>query len=90
MDSGPLHIAGALGKPTVGLFRAIRPEYADLYPSVKPIFWEGGPQCLAQCTWDSWYGCETTPCRQLEAIPNSAIVMAAQSLLEQTKSRSTR
>jgi heptosyltransferase-1 len=81
-DSGPLHIAGALGRPTVGLFRAIRPEYASLYPSVKALFWEGGTQCLPGCTWDSWYGCREAPCRQLEFIPDETILSALQVLLQ--------
>ncbi len=81
-DSGPLHIAGALGKPTVGLFRAIRPEYASLYPSVRPLFWEGGAECLPQCTWDSWYGCQQAPCRQIEGIPDETILSTLQTLIE--------
>ncbi len=79
-DSGPLHIAGALGRPTVGLFRAIRPEYASLYPSVKALFWNGGAECLPHCTWDSWYGCQEAPCRQLEAIPEETILAAIKAL----------
>jgi len=81
-DSGPLHIAGALGRPTVGLFRAIRPEYASLYPSVKALFWNGGAECLPGCTWDSWYGCREAPCRQLESIPDETILSALQALLQ--------
>lgn len=80
-DSGPLHIAGALGRPTVGLFRAIRPEYASLYPSVKALFWNGGAECLPHCTWDSWYGCQEAPCRQLEAIPEETILAAIRALI---------
>ena len=80
-DSGPLHIAGALGRPTVGLFRAIRPEYARLYPSVKALFWNGGAACLPHCTWDSWYGCQEAPCRQLEAIPDETILATIKALI---------
>lgn len=80
-DSGPLHMAGALARPTVGLFRAIRPEYARLYPTVTPLFWEQGPACLPGCTWDSWYGCTVSPCRQLAGIANSRIVAAVQACL---------
>ena len=80
-DSGPLHIAGALGRPTVGLFRAIRPEYAPLYPSVKALFWNGGAACLPHCTWDSWYGCQEAPCRQLEAIPDETILATIKALI---------
>ncbi len=80
-DSGPLHIAGALGRPTVGLFRAIRPEYASLYPSVRALFWNGGTECLPHCTWDSWYGCQEAPCRQLEAISDETILATIKALI---------
>ena len=80
-DSGPLHMAGALGRPTVGLFRAIRPEYARLYPTVRPLFWDHGPQCLPGCTWDSWQGCRRSPCRQLAGIPNARVVEAVSQCL---------
>jgi len=75
-------VAGALRRPTVGLFRAIRPEYATLYPTVVPLFWEGGRNCIAGCSWDSWYGCQVQPCRQLEGIPIEAILSAVQQLLQ--------
>lgn len=81
-DSGPLHVAGALRRPTVGLFRAIRPEYATLYPTVVPLFWEGGQNCVEGCSWDSWYGCQVQPCRQLEGISIEAILSAVQQLLQ--------
>jgi len=80
-DSGPLHIAGALRRPTVGLFRAIRPEYATLYDTVIPLFWEGGPECLKGCSWDSWYGCREAPCRQLEGIEDDKIVESVVTLV---------
>lgn len=80
-DSGPLHMAGALNRPTVGLFRAIRPEYAGLYATVTPLFWAAGATCLAGCTWDSWYGCRVSPCRQLAGIANARIVEAVQTCL---------
>lgn len=80
VDTGILHIAGALRKPTVGLFRAIRPEYAQLYPTVQPIFWSGGPACLPTCQWDSWYGCAEVPCRQLEGIDPESIPQAMQKI----------
>ncbi len=81
VDTGVLHIAGALRKPTVGLFRAIRPEYAHLYPTVTPIFWEKGPECLPGCKWDSWYGCSEVPCRQLEGIAPLAVRQAVEKIL---------
>lgn len=76
MDTGTLHIAGALSVPTIGLFRKIRPEYASLYPTVQPVFWRGGEACLPGCSWDSWYGCAEAPCRQLEEIAPEDILAA--------------
>jgi len=76
MDTGTLHIAGALSVPTIGLFRKIRPEYASLYPTVQPVFWRGGEACLPGCSWDSWYGCIKAPCRQLEEIAPEDILAA--------------
>lgn len=80
VDTGVLHIAGAMQKPTVGLFRAIRPEYAHLYPTVLPVFWEKGSACLPDCRWDSWYGCAEVPCRQLEEIAPETVLQAVQKL----------
>ena len=40
-DSAPLHIAGSLGRPAVGLFRAIRPGLSSIYPTVHAVFWDG-------------------------------------------------
>jgi len=88
-DSGPLHLAGALGRPTVGLFRAIRPEYANLYPTVVPVFWDGGRECLAHCTWDSWYGCQVSPCRQLVGISVDRILDAVSCQLRTQKNFSS-
>lgn len=75
-DSGPMHLAGALGRPTVGLFRAIRPEYANMYPTVVPVFWDDGVQCLKGCWWESWSGCREIPCRQLVGISDETIIHA--------------
>lgn len=79
-DSGPLHLAGALNRPTVGLFRAIRPEYANLYPDVRPVFWDKGPECLKGCSWDSLNGCRTVPCRQLTGIGEETILNAVRAI----------
>jgi ADP-heptose:LPS heptosyltransferase len=81
VDSGPMHIAGALERPTVGLFRAIRPEYAGLYRTVTPLFWEGGTGCLRGCSWDSWHGCRSMPCRQLTGIGDAEIVQSEHAVL---------
>ncbi|MCS7153076.1 MAG: glycosyltransferase family 9 protein [Bacteroidia bacterium] len=88
MDTGTLHLAGALNVPTVGLFRRIRPEYATLYPSVVPLFWEGGESCLLGCSWDSWYGCRSIPCRQIEGIEPQRVRESVENLLMQLRSDS--
>ncbi|MBW3599046.1 MAG: glycosyltransferase family 9 protein, partial [Planctomycetes bacterium] len=63
-DSGPFHIAGALGRPLVGLFRARRPEHAHRYPQARVVF--GRYQnCQSEC---QWHQCSRVPCRQLESI----------------------
>lgn len=63
-DSGPYHIAGALGKRIIGLFRHRRPEHATAYEHVKPVFGIN-EKCEAECNWDK---CVATPCRQMENI----------------------
>lgn len=81
-DSGPLHLAGALARPTVGLFRRVRMEYAELYPTVAPVAVESVPaECGARCSWDSWYGCSQTPCRQISGIPDEIVTRRAAELV---------
>jgi ADP-heptose:LPS heptosyltransferase len=63
-DSGPFHVAGALGRPLVGLFRAWRPEHAARYPQARVAFGED-PSCERRCRWDR---CQALPCRQLLSI----------------------
>src|SRR4051794_5303631 len=60
-DSGPFHIAGALGRPLVGMFRGSRPEHAARYPGAAVAFGRD-PACESQCAWDR---CRSTPCRQM-------------------------
>jgi heptosyltransferase I len=69
-DSGPFHIAGALGRPLIGLFRSIRPEHAQRYPSAKVVFGEN-KSCNERCRWDY---CKSIPCRQLKALTAIQIV----------------
>ncbi|WP_352431621.1 glycosyltransferase family 9 protein [Pyrinomonas sp.] len=63
-DSGPFHIAGALHKPIIGLFRARRPEHAAAYPMARVVFGRDA-ECEAECDWDR---CKEIPCRQMLSI----------------------
>ena len=63
-DSGPFHMAGALGKPVIGLFRGRRPEHADRYAQGRVIF-GADHSCEKSCQWNR---CQAEPCRQLNAI----------------------
>jgi ADP-heptose:LPS heptosyltransferase len=71
-DSGPFHIAGALGRPLVGLFRARRPEHAGRYPQARVVFGRD-PSCERHCKWDC---CRTVPCRQLRALSVADVLRA--------------
>jgi len=63
-DSGPFHMAGALGKPIIGLFRGRRPEHANRYPRTRVIF-GADHTCERFCQWNH---CQAEPCRQLDAL----------------------
>lgn len=63
-DSGPFHMAGALGKPIVGLFRGSRPEHAGRYPRARILLGRDGA-CEKLCQWNR---CQAEPCRQLNAL----------------------
>ena len=63
-DSGPFHIAGALERPLVGLFRARRPEHAERYPDAHVVCGEHAA-CARECEWDR---CVGSSCRQLDAL----------------------
>lgn len=77
-DSGPFHIAGALNRPSIGLFRARRPEHANRYPSAQVIFGTD-PSCNSKCTWNR---CQVAPCRQMSNISVSQVLQQIQSLLD--------
>jgi ADP-heptose:LPS heptosyltransferase len=68
-DSGPFHIAGALGKRIIGLFRDRRPEHAAAYPSAKIVFGMNN-KCISECEWDK---CAADPCRQMAAISVASV-----------------
>lgn len=72
-DSGPYHMAGALGRPTIGLFRAARPEYAHLYASARVILGSHA-DCAIRCDWRR---CRDVPCHQISSITTADIVVAA-------------
>ncbi|MBX7062012.1 MAG: glycosyltransferase family 9 protein [Pyrinomonadaceae bacterium] len=63
-DSGPFHVAGALRKPTLGLFRARRPEHSNAYNTADILF-GNDIECERNCSWDK---CRTSPCVQMENI----------------------
>jgi ADP-heptose:LPS heptosyltransferase len=63
-DSGPFHIAGALGRPLVGLFRARRPEHAGHYARARVLLGRD-ERCATDCAWDR---CRAEPCRQMDAL----------------------
>ncbi len=63
-DSGPFHIAGALERPLVGLFRARRPEHAGRYARAKVVFGQE-PSCTQRCEWNR---CQSVPCLQMNSL----------------------
>src|SRR5262249_46765781 len=63
-DSGPFHMAGALGKPIIGLFRGRRPEHAGRYPQARGILGDDSA-CEKFCQWNR---CQAEPCRQLNSL----------------------
>jgi SAM-dependent methyltransferase len=77
-DSGPFHIAGVLGRPGIGLFRASRPEHARRYPSISPVVAPDLADCRRSCSWDR---CRWSPCRQMSAILPETVLEAVQARL---------
>jgi ADP-heptose:LPS heptosyltransferase len=77
-DSGPFHLAGILGRPGVGLFRASRPEHARHYPSIRPIIAPQLDACRGRCVWDR---CDDSPCRQMSAISPTEVLEALRVLV---------
>lgn len=76
-DSGPFHIAGGLGKKTIGLFRARRPEHARQYPSATAVFGRN-EECMNACKWDE---CRDDPCSQMAEISAAAVLEAVKARL---------
>ncbi len=71
-DSGPFHIAGALARPLIGLFRARRPEHANRYPQARIAFGRGSCSEI-RCQGDS---CRTSVCPQLNALSVAGVLSA--------------
>jgi ADP-heptose:LPS heptosyltransferase len=77
-DSGPFHLAGAMGRVGVGLFRASRPEHAGRYPSIATVMAPDLAECRAACRWDK---CGFRPCRQMAALSPEAVLDAVGTIL---------
>jgi 3-deoxy-D-manno-octulosonic-acid transferase/heptosyltransferase-1 len=71
-DSGPIHIAGVLARPIVGLFRKSCPEHAGRYAHARALF-GSDPRCADCCRWD-W--CRRIPCLSMQAITVSDVLAA--------------
>jgi ADP-heptose:LPS heptosyltransferase len=76
-DSGPFHMAGALGRPLVGLFRSRRPEHAQRYGESNVIFGHD-TICERECRWDR---CTQCPCREMRAITGDELAQAMRTAL---------
>lgn len=76
-DSGPFHIAGAMRRPLIGLFRASRPEHADRYDKAR-VLMHDHLSCRGRCKWNH---CAYAPCRQMQLIQPSEICEAAHAIL---------
>src|SRR5262249_17893673 len=82
-DSGPFHMAGALGKPIVGLFRGRRPEHANRYPRTRVIF-GADLSCERHCRWNH---CQAEPCRQLDALSIDEVLSEISKVCEEQRVR---
>ncbi|HYK89425.1 MAG TPA: glycosyltransferase family 9 protein [Acidobacteriota bacterium] len=80
-DSGPFHVAGALGTPLVGLFRSVYSEHSVRYPHAE-ILKGVDPRCVGRCTWKR---CRTLPCRQMSAITPADVLHAMERALAKAK-----
>jgi ADP-heptose:LPS heptosyltransferase len=76
-DSGPFHIAGALNKPIIGLFRERSPQLAGQNLSADVIFGDDA-ECRKQCGWNF---CRTIPCCQLSNISVADVARAFEKVL---------
>ncbi|MFN2502106.1 MAG: glycosyltransferase family 9 protein [Pyrinomonadaceae bacterium] len=76
-DSGPFHIAGAMGKPVIGLFRSSRPEHAGAYKTATTLLGTD-ENCAGNCSWDH---CRTVPCRQMQNIDVKDVIETVDEIL---------
>ncbi|MGL4512452.1 MAG: glycosyltransferase family 9 protein [Lacipirellulaceae bacterium] len=89
-DTGPLHLAVAVGAPTVGLYGATNPEdcgpYGEPHAAVIKLRHEGGRRerrnannraMLQISTDDAWQACETVLCRTASRFPAQPRLMAS-------------
>jgi ADP-heptose:LPS heptosyltransferase len=81
-DSGPFHLAGALGIRTVGLFRASRPEHAGRYPKATVLQGQDAA-CYGRCDWEH---CAWLPCRQMAALSVGQVERTLQQVLAEVPS----
>src|SRR5262245_24139609 len=77
-DSGPFHMAGALGKSIIGLFRGRRPEHANRYQRSRVIF-GADHSCERFCRWNH---CQMEPCRQLSALSADEVLSEVRKFYE--------
>lgn len=82
-DSGPFHIAGALEKPLVGMFRSSRPEHAGQYETAKTVFGKY-ESCDGNCRWDF---CQSNPCEQMRRITVEDVLGLVDEQLKRNDSR---
>lgn len=77
-DSGPYHMAGALGRPILGLFAERRPKHAHRYPQGQVVFGDD-ESCYNRCDYTR---CQGVLCRQLDALSTEQVVAAAKRMLQ--------
>ena len=80
-DSGPFHMAGALAKPIIGLFRGSRPEHANRYSRTRVIF-GADHSCERFCRWNH---CQAEPCRQLDALTTDEVLSEVRKFYEEQR-----
>jgi len=80
-DSGPMHLAGALGVPTIGIFRRMRKEHVNRYPGVVKGIWSKNPYICSKRKGCNWNRCRVLPCEQLKVVSVDKIIELASDLL---------